>query len=87
MNTTHIIGVFDSKSDLLAGIESAKSKNITIDEIYTPYPVMEAIDALGRKSRFTDCRRVLRAELQLFHPPIPWQRAQNRSYYNCLHPP
>ena len=53
MNTTHIIGVFDSKSDLLAGIESAKSKNITIDEIYTPYPVMEAIDALGRKSRFT----------------------------------
>jgi hypothetical protein len=53
MNTTHIIGVFDSKSDLLAGIESANSKNITIDEIYTPYPVMEAIDALGRKSRFT----------------------------------
>ncbi len=53
MNTTHIIGVFDSKSDLLAGIESAKSKNITIDEIYTPYPVMEAIDAMGRKSRFT----------------------------------
>lgn len=53
MNTTHIIGVFDSKSDLLAGIEGAKSKNFTIEEIYTPYPVMEAIDALKRKSRFT----------------------------------
>lgn len=53
MNTTHIIGVFDSKSDLLAGIEKAKSKNFKIDEIYTPYPVMEAIDALERKSRFT----------------------------------
>jgi hypothetical protein len=53
MNTTHIIGVFDSKTDLLAGIEKAKSKNFTIDEIYTPYPVMEAIDALERKSRFT----------------------------------
>jgi ABC-type dipeptide/oligopeptide/nickel transport system permease component len=53
MNTTHIIGVFDSKSDLLAGIEGAKSKNFIIDEIYTPYPVMEAIDALKRKSRFT----------------------------------
>jgi hypothetical protein len=53
MNTTHIIGVFDSKYDLLAGIEGAKSKNLTIEEIYTPYPVMEAIDALNRKSRFT----------------------------------
>jgi ABC-type dipeptide/oligopeptide/nickel transport system permease component len=53
MNTTHIIGVFDSKHDLLAGIEDAQSKNFTIDEIYTPYPVMEAIDALKRKSQFT----------------------------------
>ena len=53
MNTPHIIGVFDSKSDLLAGIESAKSNHLTINEIYTPYPVMEAIDALKRKSRFT----------------------------------
>jgi len=53
MSNTHIIGIFDSKLDLLSGIEGAKSKNFTIDEIYTPYPVMEAIDALGRKSRFT----------------------------------
>ncbi len=53
MSNTHIIGIFDSKSDLLAGIEGAQSKNFTIDEIYTPYPVMEAIDALKRKSRFT----------------------------------
>lgn len=53
MNSTHIIGVFDSKNDLLAGIEGAKSNKFTIDEIYTPYPVMEAIDALERKSNFT----------------------------------
>lgn len=53
MNSTFIIGVFDSKHDLVAGIEDAKSKNFTIEEIYTPYPVMEAIDALKRKSRFT----------------------------------
>jgi len=53
MNTTHFIGVFDSKNDLLTGIEGAKSKNFTIDEIYTPYPVIEAIEALGRKSKFT----------------------------------
>lgn len=53
MSATHIIGVFDSKIDLLSGIEGAKSKNFTIDEIYTPYPVMEAMDALKRKSRFT----------------------------------
>jgi len=53
MNTTHIIGIFDSKTDLLTGIEDAKSKNFVIEEIYTPYPVMEAIYALDRKSRFT----------------------------------
>jgi len=53
MSATHIIGVFDSKHDLLAGIEGAQSKNFTIEEIYTPYPVMEAMDALKRKSRFT----------------------------------
>jgi hypothetical protein len=53
MSNTHIIGIFDSKTDLLAGIEGAQSNNFTIDEIYTPYPVMEAIDALKRKSRFT----------------------------------
>ncbi len=53
MNSTHLIGVFDSKTDLLTGIEGVKSKNFTIDEIYTPYPIMEAIDALERKSRFT----------------------------------
>jgi hypothetical protein len=53
MSATHIVGVFDSKHDLLAGLEGAKSENFTIEEIYTPYPVMEAIDALKRKSRFT----------------------------------
>jgi ABC-type dipeptide/oligopeptide/nickel transport system permease component len=53
MSTTHIIGVFDSKNDLLTGIDVAKSNSFNIEEIYTPYPVMEAIDALKRKSRFT----------------------------------
>ena len=42
MSATHIIGVFDSKHDLLTGIEGVKAKNFVIDEIYTPYPVMEA---------------------------------------------
>jgi hypothetical protein len=53
MNATHIIGVFDSKHELLEGIEGAQSKNFNIEEIYTPYPVMEAMDALKRKSSFT----------------------------------
>ncbi len=52
MSKTHIIGVFDSKTELLSGIEGAKSKNFHIEEIFTPYPVMEAIDALKRKSKF-----------------------------------
>ena len=53
MIATHIIGVFDSKHELLVGIEGAQDKNFNIEEIYTPYPVMEAMDALKRKSSFT----------------------------------
>lgn len=52
MKNKHILSVFDSQSDLLKGIDEAKRLNLDIQEIYTPYPVMEAIDALGRKSRF-----------------------------------
>jgi uncharacterized membrane protein len=48
-----IIGVFDDEETLVAGVHAVKEKNIAIEEIYTPYPVMEAIEAMGKKSLFT----------------------------------
>lgn len=50
---TKIIGIFDDEETLMQGIGKLKEKNITIDEVYTPYPVMAAIEAMGKKSKFT----------------------------------
>ena len=50
---TKIIGIFDDEETLMQGIGKLKEKNIAIDEVYTPYPVMGAIEAMGKKSKFT----------------------------------
>lgn len=53
MNNQHIISVFDEEDKLLSAIHKVQEKGIKITEIYTPYPVNEAIEAMGKKSRFT----------------------------------
>lgn len=53
MTKKHIIGVFDEEKDLLNAINRVKQTNNDISEIYTPYPIHEAIEAMGKKSRFT----------------------------------
>lgn len=53
MKKKHIIGVFDTEENLVKAVEAAKENKITIEEIYTPYPVHEAIHGTGRKSKFT----------------------------------
>ncbi|NVO20985.1 MAG: DUF3341 domain-containing protein [Bacteroidetes bacterium] len=53
MSKPYFISVFDDEQKLLAGIKAAKDKNVKIDEIYTPYPMHEVIEAMGKKSRFT----------------------------------
>lgn len=52
MTQGHIVGVFDSKSELLNGLNEIKKANLKVEEIYTPYPVEEAIEFMGTKSRF-----------------------------------
>jgi len=49
----NIIGIFDKEEQLVDAVHHVKDKNIRIKEIYTPYPVMEAIEAMGKKSVFT----------------------------------
>lgn len=53
MNNTRIIGVFDEEVSLMAAVNQVKKEGIEINEIYTPYPMHEVIEAMGKKTRFT----------------------------------
>lgn len=53
MNKTHIIGVFDEEEALMAAVHRVKEEGFEINEIYTPYPMHEVIEAMGKKTRFT----------------------------------
>jgi len=53
MSATNIISVFDEEHTLVAALDKIKEKGIRIKEIFTPYPVHEAIQAMGKKSLFT----------------------------------
>jgi hypothetical protein len=51
MSTKTIVGIFDDEETLLDAVRKIKTKGIGIEEIYTPYPVFEALEAMGKKSR------------------------------------
>ncbi len=53
MNNNHIIGVFDDEDALMEAVHEVKQKGFVIGEIYTPYPIHEVIEAMGKKTRFT----------------------------------
>ena len=50
MSTKHIIGVFDDEFQLIKAVEEIREKKISIEEVYTPYPIHEVIHAMGNKS-------------------------------------
>jgi hypothetical protein len=51
MSKKQIIGFFDDEEKLLDAVRKIKENSLTIEEIYMPYPVHEALAAVGRKSR------------------------------------
>ncbi|GAB1405705.1 DUF3341 domain-containing protein [Lentimicrobium sp.] len=53
MNKHFVVGVFDEEAQLMAAVNETQKKGFQIQEIYSPYPVYEAIEAMGRKTRFT----------------------------------
>lgn len=53
MTSQYIISVFDDEGALLKALKRLKKEKITIEEIFTPFPIHEAFDAIGRKSNFT----------------------------------
>lgn len=48
-----MVGVFDNEFDLLKAFEKVKAKGIKIEEVYTPYPIHEILDGMGKKTRIT----------------------------------
>jgi hypothetical protein len=51
MSGKHIIGVFDDEFSLVKAVEEIREKKILIQEVYTPYPVHEVIQAIGKRTR------------------------------------
>jgi hypothetical protein len=51
MNNNVIVGFFSEENDLVNAIHRVKEKSLEIEEIYMPYPVHEALEAVGKKSK------------------------------------
>lgn len=48
-----MVGVFDNEFDLIDAFEKVKSKGLKISEVYTPYPIHEILEGMGKKTRIT----------------------------------
>lgn len=49
----NLVGVFKNEEELVKALKSAKEKELVINEIYTPYPVHEALHFMGKKSKMS----------------------------------
>ena len=53
MNKEYILGVFDDEHNLVSAFEKVKAKGIMPVEVYTPYPIHEILEGMGKKTRIT----------------------------------
>jgi hypothetical protein len=53
MDKNYILGVFDDEATLVDAFEKVKAKGILPIEVYTPYPVHEILEGMGKKTRIT----------------------------------
>lgn len=51
MSSKSIVGIFEDEEKLLDALHRVKAKGINIEEVYTPYPLFEAMEMVGKKSR------------------------------------
>ncbi|WP_372775724.1 DUF3341 domain-containing protein [Mangrovibacterium sp.] len=45
-----MIGVFDNEFDLVKAFTKVKAKGAKIDEVYTPYPIHEILEGMGKRT-------------------------------------
>ncbi len=51
MTGKYKIGIFDEEKSLIASIKSLQDKKLAIYDVFTPYPIHEALHLLKRKSK------------------------------------
>ncbi len=49
----YILGVFNDEDSLVEAFEKVKEKGILPVEVYTPYPIHEILEGMGKKTRIT----------------------------------
>ena len=53
MNKDYILGVFDDETTLVDAFEKVKAKGIQPVEVFTPYPIHEILEGMGKKTKIT----------------------------------
>lgn len=51
MSARYKVGVFDEEKKLIASIKALKENQLTIHDVFTPYPIHEVLHLLKRKSK------------------------------------
>lgn len=52
-DTAHIMGVFDGEDELIAAFRKLKEEEVEMCDVFTPFPIHEVLENLGRKSKMT----------------------------------
>ena len=53
MDKEYILGVFNDEHELVDAFEKVKAMGIKPVEVYTPYPVHEILEGMGKKTKIT----------------------------------
>jgi len=53
MSKDYILGVFNDEATLVDAFEKIKSKGVLPIEVYTPYPIHEILEGMGKKTKIT----------------------------------
>jgi hypothetical protein len=53
MSKDYILGVFNDEATLVDAFEKVKEKGIQPVEVYTPYPIHEILEGMGKKTKIT----------------------------------
>lgn len=53
MSKKYMLGVFNDEATLVDAFEKIKAKGVLPVEVYTPYPIHEILEGMGKKTRIT----------------------------------
>ena len=53
MSKDYILGVFKDEDSLVSAFKKVKEKGVLPVEVYTPYPIHEILNGMGKKTRIT----------------------------------